>query len=165
MRSLMTIGLVANLVLAAVSLILAPGTVAVHFGAGGEPDGWGSANANALFMAGINLLLFGMFYFMPRLVRVTPQRWVNLPNKDYWFREENKARMMSALTAYLDEFGFVMFAFLFLVGLLAMQANLSQPVHLREDLMWWALGLLLVYTAWWLTRFMRAFRIPRPSSH
>ena len=161
MRKLLIVGFLANCLLTAVSPFLAPGTIATHFGAGGEPAGWGSAHTNAIFMAGLSLLMFAMFFFLPKLIRVTPARWVNLPNKEYWYREENKARMTAMLTAYLDEFGALMFAFLFLVGVLVLQANMSRPVHLREDLMWLGLGLFFAYTAYWLVRFMLAFRIPK----
>lgn len=161
MRKLLILAFAANLALTGIAAALAPGTIAVHFGAGGEPDGWGSAHANAVFMAGMNLLMFTMFFFLPKLIKVTPARWVNMPNKDYWFREENKAQMIVMLTAYMDEFGAMMFAFLFLVGVLVLQANASRPVHLREDLMWIGLGLFLAYTVYWLVRFMLAFRIPK----
>jgi hypothetical protein len=55
-----------------------------------------------------------------------------------------------------------MFLFLFVAGLLALQANLAKPVKLDVRLFLPALGAFLLYTGWWTIAFFRAFRIPRP---
>ncbi len=99
MRTVFIIIFGLNLILTVVALILCPGHVAIHFGAGGDPNGWAPAYVNALIMSGVNLLIFVSFFFTPLLIRITPSRWINLPNKEYWLRDENKTRMESMLTA------------------------------------------------------------------
>jgi hypothetical protein len=58
----------ANLVLASVSTQVLPERVAVHFGAGGAANAWGSTTDNALLMVGVDLLLFCSIWFPPRLI-------------------------------------------------------------------------------------------------
>jgi hypothetical protein len=135
--------------------------VAIHFGAGGEPNAWAPAYVDALIMSGVNVLIFMSFFFAPHLIRITPARWINLPNKAYWLKEENRDRMESILTAHLYQFGILTFAFLFLLALLALQANLSEPVRFREDLFWWPFGLYMAYAAYWTLKTMFAFRVPK----
>jgi len=165
MRTAFILSFVANLLLALVALILSPATVAIHFGYGGEPDGWAPAYVSALIMVGTNGFLFFLLYFIPHLIRRTPARWINLPNKEYWLKEENKGRMFSLLTEMLFQFGILTFIFMFVVGLLSLQANLSKPVRLQENLFWWPLGMYLVCAVFWTVRLIRTFRVRKGGFH
>ena len=161
MRILFIVSFGLNLILTIVALVLSPSNVAIHFGAGGHPNDWAPAYVNALIMSGINILTFVSFFFTPHLLRITPSRWINLPNKEYWFRDENKTKMESILTYHMYQFGTLTLMFLFLVGLFALQANLSDPIQFREDLFWWPFGLYMAYTAYWTVKIMLAFRVPK----
>jgi hypothetical protein len=160
MRIAFLVSFAANLMLAAVSPLIAPGTIAIHFGRGGEPNGWAPAYVNALIMAGVNVLLFLVTVFSPRLIRMTPARWINLPHKEYWLKDENRGRAEALLSWQLLGFGTAMFAFLFVLGVLMLDANLSNPVRLHEGPFWWAFGLLMAYTVYWSIHCMRVFQIP-----
>lgn len=161
MRTAFTISFVVNVILVVVAFVMCPSDVAIHFGSGGKPDGWAPAHVNALIMLGVHVLIFVSFYFTPRLIRITPPRWINLPNKQYWLKEENKGRMESMFTSKLHEFGTLTFIFMFIVGLLALQANLSNPVRFREELFWWPFGLYMAYTAYWTAKVTLVFRVPK----
>ena len=165
MRIAFILSFVANLALALVALILSPATVAIHFGYGGAPDSWAPAHVSALIMAGTNGVLFLLLYLIPHLIRRTPARWVNLPNKEYWLRDENRERMASLMTKMLYYFGILTFLFLFAVGLLSLKANLSTPVRLRTDIFWWPLGLYMASAVFWVVRFMKVFRVPKGGFH
>jgi hypothetical protein len=65
MRTAFILSFLANLVLAVAALVLSPATVAIHFGYGGEPDGWAPAYVSALIMVGANGVLFLALYFIP----------------------------------------------------------------------------------------------------
>ncbi len=160
MRSAFIVSFVANLVLAIVSTQVLPERVAIHFGAGGTANGWGSTNANALLMAGVNLLLFCSIYFSPWLIERIPARWISLPNRDYWLTPENKERAVEMMREMMWQFGTALFLFLFFTGLLTISANLSRPVRLNEELFLSGLVVFLVYTGYWTIALLRAFRIP-----
>ena len=161
MRTVFVLCYVANLFLALVSLLLCPSTVAIHFGSGGEPNGWAPAHIHALATAGVNTLLFLSLAFAPRLIRKTPAQWINLPNKNYWLKAENRSAAESLLSGQLDLFGSATFALLFATGLLALHANLSAPIRFREDLFWWPFSLFMAFMACWTIRLFATFRVPK----
>ena len=160
MRSAFIASFVANLVLAIVSTQVLPERVAIHFGAGGAADGWGSTNANAVLMAGVNLLLFCSIHFSPWLLERIPARWISLPNRDYWLTPENKERAVQIMRERMWQFGTALFLFLFFTGLLTISANLSQPGRLNQGLFLFGLVVFLVYSGYWTIALLRAFRIP-----
>jgi hypothetical protein len=135
--------------------------VAIHFGLGGLANNWAPSYVNTLFFIGTNIFLFVSLYFTPRLVFMFPGKWINLPNKGYWLRVENKARTVAMFSSLMWEFGIALFLFLFVVEMLAIKANLSQPVKLNEKLLFSALILFLLYTAYWCIKLFRSFRLPR----
>ena len=152
---------VANVVLSLVSLVLLPSRVAIHFGFGGIANGWASSCVNTLFLIGANTFLFFCLYFTPRLVFMFPSKWVNLPNRDYWLRLENKAHTGEMFSSSMWEFGTALFLFLFAVQLLTIQANLSQPAKLNQKPFFSVLILFILYTVYWCVKLSRAFRLPR----
>jgi uncharacterized membrane protein len=65
-----------------------PERVATHFGAGGEPNGWmsraGHVRFTLLFGLIVPAFVIAIFATMPRF----GDRWMNIPNKDYWLAPE-----------------------------------------------------------------------------
>jgi len=160
MRRVFILVFVANVVLSLFSLVLLPPRVAIHFGFGGMADNWAPSYVNTLFFIGTNIFLFLCLYFTPRLVFMFPSKWINLPNKDYWLRLENKPRTVEIFSSFMWKFGTALFLFLFIVELLAIQANLSQPVKLNEKLFLSGLILFLLYTVYWCIKLLKGFRLP-----
>jgi uncharacterized membrane protein len=161
MRSLFILTFIANVVLSLVSLVLLPPRVAIHFGSGGIANHWASNHFNTLFFIGTNTFLFVSLYFTPRLIFRFPARWINLPNKDYWLRSENKARTVEIFSSFMWEFGAALLLFFLAAQLLTIRANLSQPVRLDERLFLLALALFMLYTVYWCIKLFKAFRLPR----
>ena len=160
MRTLFIILFLANIALGVVSLQILPPEVAMHFGGGGVPDSWGSREFSVLLSLFFNILMFPVFFFTSALVFAFPPRFVNLPNKNYWLAEENKAATREKLSLLMCEFGSAFYAFFIGVGLLSLQANLSDPVRLNETVFLAALGIFLLYTVWWCIKLYRGFRVP-----
>lgn len=160
-RTVFILTFIANVLLAIASLAILPSRVAIHFGRGGLPDGWAPSYVNTLLFLGINTVLFCSLYFTPRLVDRVPAKWINLPNKDYCLQPVNKPRLEGMFSGYMWQFGTVLFIFLSAIGLLTIQANLSQPVRLDEKLFFTVLAIFLVFTVYWCIRLFRSFRIPK----
>jgi Kef-type K+ transport system membrane component KefB len=72
----------------------------------------------------------------------------------------NKAQARAIFASLMGEFGIAIFLFFVVVGLLVIQANLSNPVWLNEKLLLFALILFLLYTVYWVVKLFRAFRRP-----
>jgi hypothetical protein len=160
MRKAFILSFVANVLLALASWRMLPDRVAVHFGRGGVADNWASSGANLLITLGMDAVLFVSLFFSPRLAVILPAKWVNLPNRQYWLAPENRVRAKAKLAASLYRFGVAIFLFLLVVELLALQANLSDPVRLNEAFLFCALGILMVYSIAWCIFFYRSFRVP-----
>jgi hypothetical protein len=152
---------VANIVLTLVSWVILPDNVAIHFRGDGMPDGWAPIWFHVLIFLGIHLVLFVTVFFGSRLSVGLPARWANLPNKNYWLREENKARTQKILSSMMLEFGTAMFLFLFFVGILTTQANLSNPVRLDNALFWPAFILFMAFMGYWCIKLILLFRVPK----
>ncbi|WPL13088.1 DUF1648 domain-containing protein [Thiorhodovibrio litoralis] len=161
MRLILFLSFLANLILAVISFALLPERVAIHFSLGGLADGWASRAASTALMLGVDTLLFLLFWFSPTLLRHTPMRWVNLPHRAYWLSPERREATVVRLSHRLWGFGTALFVFLLVVGLLTLQANLSNPVRLDESLFLIALGVFLVYVLGWTLRLWRDLRPPQ----
>ena len=165
MRVVFILVFIANVILSLISLTILPPREAIHFGVGGIANGWAPSCINALFFIGTNVFLFFCIYLTPELVFKFPARWINLPNKDHWLRLENKAHTVEILSSFMWKFGAALFLFLFIVELLAIQANLSRPVKLDEKLFLSALILFILYTVYWSIKLFRAFRLPKQTEN
>jgi hypothetical protein len=89
-----------------------------------------------------------------------PKKFVSLPNKDYWLREENLPAFKQKMKDLMARFGTAFFLFFFVIGLLTVEANLSEPVRLNEKAFLPVVVLFLVYTVVWTVGLFRAFRVP-----
>jgi len=150
----------ANIILGIYSFFVLPPRVATHFGRGGMPDGWAPLSMHTLLFFGIEVVFFLAITFSPGLMLKTPPRWLNLPHKDFWLKPENRERTATLVSKLMWRFGAALFLFFFVLGLLSLKANLSDPVRLDERSLFWALGIFGVYIIAWSISLTRAFRIP-----
>ena len=161
MRKLMITAFIANIVLMLMSLFLLPERVVIHFSSGGVPDAWASKWVNVLIFLVIEIPLFALFITATRFTLSVPEKWLSLPNKDYWLKQENRAELETRFGSLMHEFGFALFAFLFIVGLLTMDANLSDPVRLNETVFLAFFLVFMLYVPYWLFKVFRRLRVPR----
>ena len=160
MRTVFCVVFIANVLLWLVSLVVLPDQVAVHFGRGGVPDSWASREWNALVFVLLEAPLFLLLWYAPSLPLGFPPRFVSLPNKEYWLREENQPAFKQKMQHLMAQFGTAFFLFFFYIGVLTVQANLSQPVRLNERAFLPVLVLFLAYTVVWSIGLIRSFRVP-----
>ena len=160
MRTLFFLVFAANVLLILVSLAVLPDKVAIHFGSGGVPDSWASKEWNAILFLLVQAFFFPLLWFAPSLALRLPTRWINLPNKGYWLRAENRPALKRKLETLTARFGTAFFLFFFCAGLLTVQANLSQPVRLNERALLLLVLLFLLYTIFWSIGLIRSFRAP-----
>jgi uncharacterized membrane protein len=161
MRRLLIAAFAANLILILISLLVLPDQVAIHFRSGGEPDAWASKWTNAVIFLLIQMPLFALFISVGRLTLNMPAKWLSLPNKDYWLKPENRAELEARFGALMEEFGFVLFVFLFVVGLFALAANLGEPVRLNEPVFLLCFVAFMLYVPFWLVKLFRRLKVGR----
>ena len=119
-----------------------------------------SREANAVFFLVTDIALFLLLQLGPVLTAKLPPKLVNLPNRDYWLTAERKPETVAKLTDLMYEFGAAFFAFFFFIGVETIQANLVHPVKLDEPLLYAVLAAFLAYTAYWVWKVYRSFRLP-----
>jgi uncharacterized membrane protein len=160
MRKVFIFVFLLNIIFIAASLFILPDSIATHFSGGGEPDSFGSKYFFAAVLAISETFIFVIFLFIPYIVMKSPPGLMNLPNKKYWLREENRPALKSKISTFFYEFGTAFFVFMFAIYFLAVKANFSEPVRLKNSLLYSMLIVLLLYTAYWFVKFFLSFRIP-----
>jgi uncharacterized membrane protein len=150
----------ANVILAIISFFVLPSSVAMHFGAGGDPNSWCLKHTYILILFAIEVPLFLLMYFTPVLILKSPPNLLNLPNKTFWLKEENHSQLKEKTDSLMSEFGAALFTFLFVIKLITLEANRSEPVRLNERVFLYALILFLLYAVIWSVRFFKSFKIP-----
>ncbi len=165
MRASLLLALVVTTAANVVGCVVLPERVAVHFGAGGVPNSWSSTITAVLLMEGMALFIFALFWAIPWFVMWCPERLVNLPNKDYWLRADMKPITKKKLESLMAEYGAAILAFLLLMGVLVADANLSDPIRLKESYFLPLLIAFLLYTAYWCVKILYSFRRPRDSAN
>ena len=164
MRHFFKFTFAANILLIAVSFFLLPSKTAMHFGIGGHPDSWGTKHMYVITFLLLEIPLFLLFLYSPTITLKSPPKLLNLSNKKYWLKKENQSVLKEKMYSVMSEFGTAFFAFLFVVKLLTLEANRSDPVRLNERAFLSALILFLIYTVYWCMKLFRTFRIPENSS-
>lgn len=161
MRTVFTLSYLANLALAVASYLILPERVATHFGAGGVPNNWGTSHMNSMIMTAVVSLLFTVLLFTPFMVRKLPAKLVSIPNSSYWLNDDNITVAISKISCSIYSFGICIMVFLFAVSLLALDANLSEPVQLNMKLFTPFWGIFMLYSVSWVINFLLKFRLPK----
>jgi len=160
MRKLLTAVFIGSVLLTCVSLLYLPPEVAIHFGRNGSPDSWATREFQAIFFLVMDLGMFLLFLFMPSLILKLPPKLINLPHREYWLAERNRPRFKLLFEALWWEYGVVLLMFLLLTEALTIDANLSSPVQLNNEIFWLLFVAFISYTVYWLVKMCRAFRVP-----
>jgi uncharacterized membrane protein len=109
---------------------LLPQRMASHFAASGAANGWMTKSQFLITYAIILLPAFFVEFGLHRKITATPEKRLNLPNKQYWLAPERRAETFAYFELFFGWFGC---AFLLLevsaMGL-AMRANFQNPPHM-----------------------------------
>ena len=161
MRIIFILFFITNLALTIVTSILLPSHAPIYLSEGSMASGSTSNSLSTLIYIFMEIIMFLMIYYSPKLMFALPPRWYNLPNTDYWLKEENKPRVLSMISSMMWEFGSVVFLFLLVVGILSMMANLPDSVQHDETKFVIVFALFLLYVIVWCIKFFKAFRLPK----
>lgn len=73
-----------------------PATIASHFDASGQANGFASKITFFVFEAILLAILLTMFLSLPKLISKLPDSSINLPNKDYWLSPERRGQTFAS---------------------------------------------------------------------
>lgn len=164
MKVALVLAYMANVILGVVGLLILPDQVASRFGAGGVPNDWMSPATNFFIMFGLYTFILALFLGMPWLMWKLPAKLINLPDKDYWLRDENWLSFKVSFSRSCMQYGFAALMFFFCIGVLALDANLSDPLRLGMVPFWVAFWAFMGYTALWVALLMRSLALPHQAA-
>lgn len=136
-----------------------PEIMASHFDGSGNPDGWMTKRFFFVFEAGLLLLLLAIFSALPALFGRTPDRWINLPNKDYWLSAKRRQETLAAIGRYHDWVSIALIFLFIAVNQLIFRANIDQS-PLPTGPMMLILLLFFGFVIGWIFLFIRRFKKP-----
>ena len=134
---------------------LLPESVATHFDLSGQADGYSSRTGWFWFHVVLAGSFWIMFEVLGPFVRRLPDRWINLPNRDYWLAPHRREQSLGFVDAELTRTGALTLLFVFGVGQLVIDANLEAEGKLNNG---WFLTLIGVYIVAMIHLCIRLFR-------
>jgi uncharacterized membrane protein len=134
-----------------------PDRVAVHFGGDGHADNW-TSKTNEIVLTGTAVGSVAVFcVVLPcLLIRYIPDKWMNLPNRNYWLSDERKAATKRYIQNMMYIFALLTSGLLLAIFELAHRANLHQPVIL-SNVSWYLLGGYILCSMAWMIVFVIKF--------
>jgi uncharacterized membrane protein len=138
-----------------------PETVATHFGADGEANGWMTRGGYLLFMLSFML---GVSSFVSLVVGTLPRKfpqWTNVPNRQYWLAAERRHESLNFLSAHGKRLGCLILMMMLGMHYTVLIANHLRPPTLPAStfssiIIGFALALV-----WWIVRLYRRFAKPK----
>ena len=160
MKQILIFTVLANFVLLVGAYFVLPDRMITHHGPDG-PDGWSSKEFFTLAFIGIEILFFSLFYFLPNRLTKLPAKFTNLPNKEYWSREENLDEFHSKVGHMLAEIGIVILLVVFFSVLDTINNNLDQPLlGVKTPGVVTVVLLSWIYGAFWMWKLRKTFTVP-----
>lgn len=134
-----------------------PQKVATHFDISGRADGWMSGSEFLRSFGLFGLLLPLLVPAIMGILRILPERWLNIPQKDYWMRPENRGEIGRFL--FPASFWIAAANVLFVAGLfyLTVEANRQSPPVLNGFGMAVLTGGFLLAVLGWVVYVVRFF--------
>lgn len=107
-----------------------PETVATHFNAHGEPNGWMSRSANQMFMLLVGLCFPLLIVLLCCATRFMPSGLVNIPHRDYWLAPERRRETSDYLVRHSLWLACLAVCFVIGIQFSIVHANNQNPPHL-----------------------------------
>lgn len=152
-----------GILLSFIYYLYSPDTVPTHFNTQGIPDSWIDKNSNLILWVGMYLVMTALFSLIPLIIRKTPLKYINLPNKQYWLAPEKKDNTIQNVSDMLFQFGAVLNIFFIVLRFIVFRAVSYREYKLNTTSMFILLGMYSLYIIWWLVKFYRQFT--RISNH
>lgn len=136
-----------------------PARVATHFGADGQPNGWMTRDSHTTTQLAITIFMAGLFAALALFLPRVPDRFINLPHRDYWLAPKRRAETLAWLAAMLFWLGTALQVFLAFIFREIAHANLVAAPSVRLNSLWLQVSLFIVIVTLVITLLFR-FRRP-----
>lgn len=137
-----------------------PDLMASHFDAFGRPNGWMSKNTYFLFEFVLLVLMIGNFSLLPSIIGLLPDRFINIPNRNYWLAPERRIASFEKLKIHFEWFSVLLLTLFIAVNQIVFKANISKQ-NLSSEGIWAILLTFIALTVIWSVVLLSRFRLPR----
>lgn len=137
---------------------LLPETVASHFSSDGDANGWLNKQGLMIVYGVILLVLYLVFYMSGKFNLEGDQKYLSLPNKDYWLQDIRRVQAAEFIARKGVYFSFYTLGFLLIVMQMVFEANLADQVIFNSEAFIFLLLLYGLYVIIWSMGFINFFR-------
>lgn len=149
-----------GMLLSIICYFYSPEKVAIHFNAKGIADSWASKNINLILWIAVYSIMTGFFLSIPLILKKTPIKFINMPNKQYWLAPERIDHTVTIVSNMLYRIGAALNIFFIVLGFIGFRANLFEEVRLDNTVVYILLGIFSIFTIGWLIKFYSQFKKP-----
>lgn len=138
-----------------------PERVATHFDGAGNANGWMTHDGLFAFWSGLVGFLLVMFGGLVTITSNIPDRWINLPHKDYWFAPERRRETFERIANFGLVAGCACMAFMAVTIRALLRANLDGTQRLDERFLPCTVVFIMLVVASSVAFTVRFYRLPR----
>ncbi len=134
-----------------------PDTLATHFGADNQANGWMSRDGYLFFILSF---MIGISAFVSFVIGTLPRKfpqWTNVPNRDYWLSAERRDESLSYLNAHGKRLGCLIVMMMLGMHYVILKANHMRPPTLPGPTFSAVLFGFALALIWWIVRLYRRF--------
>ncbi|MGL4594095.1 MAG: hypothetical protein ACRC2T_06085 [Thermoguttaceae bacterium] len=150
-----------NIALIGAMPFLYPAKGVAHFNEAGEINGWQPVLPLMVILGYTNMFVCGMFWIGDYVTQISPAYGFNVPNAEYWKREENLPELRRRGSALCYEIGIYALIFMTIIEVLTICSSRA------ENYFWFdisimptfVLGIVLAFLP--LIRIFWIFRLPK----
>lgn len=136
---------------------LLPDRMASHFAASGVANGWMTKSQFLLIYAVILLPALFLEFWLHRRIAATPEKRLNLPNKQYWLAPERRAETFAYFENFFAWYGCAFLLLEIYAMALAMRANFQSPPRMPTVPIVSAIVAFLAFNVVWIVGMLRRF--------
>jgi uncharacterized membrane protein len=138
-----------------------PERFATSFNSAGEPECWMDRSSFMLFLSGMGSLGILVFIVIGFVSRFTPDKWVNVPRREYWLAPERRAETMNYLFRQMLWFACLLCCLFIAVDISTIHANRLTRPHLPMGEFLTIIGCFVAGTIVWSISFVSHFKRPK----
>jgi uncharacterized membrane protein len=136
---------------------LLPERIASHFAASGAANGWMTKWQFLVTYVVVLLPTFFLEFWLHRRIAASPEKRLNLPNKEFWLAPERRAETFAYFELFFAWYGCALLFLEVFAMALAMRANFQNPPRMPTAPIVSALVAFLIFTAVWVVSMVRRF--------
>ncbi len=133
-----------------------PETIASHFNASGQADGFASKVSFFIFEGVLVVVLLSVFLSMSKILSKLPVSAINLPNKDYWLSPDRSEQTFAAFRGFFTWLSVIIVGLFIAINQIALTANVMKKDPSVTQF-WISLGIFFVMDAVLIFIYLRRF--------